>query len=463
MALGRTPAFLGGALILCVLIPGLLAGWQVTGTVGTKGSIPLQILITVWAGLRLAKLWARAEPRPFAIVFWLYVYVWLGLSGLAQMVSQTTPWLIPIGSAAVWQSQFIVVLGLALLEVGHLFPTRRSKRQREIGREIVDSRVTVLVVFALITAPIWFRVLGGFHTLFSSRQELKTSVFGGNATELNQTGGGIKTVFSTVPIFLALYAVIVTRKYKLSQRRSRVVLALLIVATLILNSPISMPRQWIATIVIALIFALPSVQKKPLGTRLVIIGAIFVSIALFPYAAYFRWSTGFKKPQGVVQTLETKGDYDSFEMITAGVQYTFDNGLRYGSQTLGDAFFFVPRSAWPAKAEDTGALVANHFGLAYTNLSAPLWIETYIDFGYVGVIAIFFLYGLLMRRSDDLFVKGDFTFALFIIPLLAGYTGILLRGPLLAAMARLAVMLAISWLISKRGTVRLNENAIEKA
>jgi hypothetical protein len=458
--LGRNPALIVGALILCVLIPGLLLDWQVTGAVGVKGSVPLQIMITAWAGLRLAKLWARGEPRPFAIIFWLYVYVWIGLSGLVQMISQTTPWLIPISSSAVWQSQVIVIVGLALLEVGHLFPTR-TKPQHVVGRQIVDSRVTILVVVSLVTAPIWFHVVGGFHALFSSRQELKTAIFGGNTSEPNQVGVGIKTVFSTIPIFMALYVVIVTRKYSLSQKRSRVALALLVVATFILNSPITMPRFWVATILIALIFALPRVQKKPSGTRMVIIGALLVSIALFPYAAYFRRSTGFKQPPGVVQTLETKGDYDSFEMITAGVQYTFEDGFRYGSHALGDILFFVPRSIWPSKAEDTGAFIGHHFHLSYTNLSAPLWIEGYIDFGYVGVIAIFFSYGMIMRRGDDRFVRGDSPFAQFLIPLMAGYTGILLRGPMLQAMARLAGMLVIAWLISKRGEPRPGVTAID--
>jgi oligosaccharide repeat unit polymerase len=447
--LGQNHGFLIGTLILCILIPGLLANWQVTGTTGIKGSVALQILITGWAGLRLARLWARAEPRPFAIIFWVYVYVWIGLSGLVQMVSQTTPWLIPISSSAVWKGQIIVVLGLAFLEVGHLFPSRKTS-QDSAERYIVDSRVTVLVVLALVTAPIWFQVVGGFHSLFSTRQELSVTVFGRGSSK-NLESGGIKTVFSTVPIFMALYAVIVTQKYKLSRRRSRLVLILLMVATLILNSPVAMPRQWIATILAALLFALPSVQKKPGATRALIIGAIFVSIALFPYAAYFRTSTGFKQPQGVSQSLETKGDYDSFEMITAGVQYTYEEGFRYGAQALGDVFFFIPRSTWPSKAEDTGAFIAEHFHLSFTNLSAPLWIESYIDFGYLGVIAVFFFYGLLMRRADDRFIKGTSPFAQFIIPLLAGYTGILLRGPLLSSMPRLIAMLLIAWLISKRG------------
>jgi ABC-type uncharacterized transport system permease subunit len=137
-------------------------------------------------------------------------------------------------------------------------------------------------------------------------------------------------------------------------------------------------------------------------------------------------------------------------MVSTGVQYTDEAGLRHGNQLLGDLFFFVPRSVWPSKPQDTGALIAVHSGHAFTNLSAPLWIEMYIDFGYAGVVVIFFLYGMMMRRADDRFVRGDSPFAQFVIPLLAGYSCILLRGSLLQAMARLAVMLVIMWLISTR-------------
>jgi hypothetical protein len=445
--LGRDGAFIASALVLCVLVPGLLGGWQVAGHAGGKGSVALQNVITVWAGLRLAKLSARGEPRPFAIVFWLYVYVWLGLAGLLQVIHQVGPWPIAISSPAFAQGQIIILLGLAVLEIGHMFSTPRDSRGRT-SRRIVGSRVKALVAFVLVTAPIWYQQLGGIHALLSSRQELQTSIYGNGSPDL--TGGGVKIALATVPTFLALYVAIVTRRYKLWGRRSRVVMILLVLVALILNSPISMPRFWIATILTALVFAAPVVHRRPAATRLVIAGAIFISIVLFPYAAYFRYTAGFRAPPGIVQTLTAKGDYDSFQMISAGVQYTFDAGFRYGNQFLGDLLFFVPRAVWPSKAQDTGTFIAIHNGLPFTNLSAPLWIEMYIDFGYVGVVVMFFLYGMMMRRADDRFVRGDSPFAQFAIPLLAGYSCILLRGSLLQAMARLAVMLAIIWLVSVR-------------
>lgn len=449
---GRAGAFVVGAIVLCVLIPGLLGDWQVAGREGAKGSVFLQIIITIWAGLRLAKLWARAEPRPFAIVFWLYVYVWLGLAGMLQVIHQEAPWPIVVGSSAYEEGQIIVLLGLAIVEIGHLFPSRQEM-QMVNDREIVPPRITILVAFVLVTSPLWYHLLGGIHGLFSSRQELTATVLGrvASARSQNLAAGSIEVAFATVPTFLALYAVIVTRQYKLWRHKSRLILPLLVVVALILNSPISMPRFWIGTILTALVFATPMVRKKAVAMRVVIASMVFICIVLFPYAAYFRLSSGFRKPPGVVQTLTTKADYDSLEMIAGGVQYTRDVGFHYGNQALADVFFFVPRALWSSKAQDTGTVIGSYGHLVSTNLSAPLWIETYIDFGYAGVMVVFFLYGMVMRRADDKFVKGDSPFAQFAIPLLAGYSCILLRGSLLQAMARLAVMLAILWFVSKRG------------
>ncbi len=449
--LNQDITFTLGALVLCILVPGLLGDWQVTGSAGGDGSVALQLIITAWAGLRLARLLALGEPRPFAIVFWLYVYVWLGLAGLLQVIHQEAPHLIPISPTAYARGQFITLLGIAALEIGHLFSSRRNN-QKPIDRHIVHSRVKVLVGFVLLTAPLWYLQLGGFHALFSSRQELASTIQEGKpgSQAANLAAGGIRIAFATVPSFLALYAVIVMRRYKLWRRRSHLVVALLAVVALILNSPVSMPRFWIATIAVALFFAIPMVQQRPAAIRLFIAAAIFICIALFPYAAYFRYSSGFKQPPGIVATLTTTADFDSFEMVNAGVQYTLENGLRYGNQALGDVFFFVPRSAWPSKAQDTGTLLAQYYHISNTNLSSPLWIEAYIDFGYAGVVAIFFLFGLVMRRADDRFVKADSPFAQFAIPLLAGYSCIILRGSLLQAMARLALMLVILWLISAR-------------
>jgi O-antigen/teichoic acid export membrane protein len=453
--------FTAAALVLGIIVPGFLTDWQLTSSPGAPGSVFLQITITAWAALRLAKLCARGEPRPFAIVFWLYVYIWLGLAGLLQVIHQTAPWPISISSSAFIKGQFLVLLGIAALEIGHLFPTRAPTHERTT-RHIVASRVTKLVTFVLLIAPIWYQQLGGLHALFASRQELTTALLGASssARAANLAAGGIKIAFATVPTFLALYLVIVTRQYREWGRWSRPIMVALVAVTIVLNSPISMPRFWTGTMLIALIFALPVIHRRAAATRLVVILFVFACIVLFPYAAFFRYSSGFKAPPGITQTLTTKPDYDSFEMISAGVQLSSETGFSYGAHSAGDLLFFIPRAVWTSKPQSTGALIATHNNLVYTNLSAPLWIEMYIDFGYIGIVLMFMLYGTVMRRADDRFVKGDSPFVRFAVPLVAGYSFILLRGALLPAMARLTVLLAIIWLISARSASRTSTNPL---
>ena len=211
---------------------------------------------------------------------------------------------------------------------------------------------------------------------------------------------------------------------------------MLIGINLLINSPIAMPRFWTGTIIVAVTFGMAWVRRHG-GIRIVILGALIGTIVLFPYGAYFRYSTGFKPVTGVVATIETKSDYDSFQMVGAAVHRVYDRGHTMGEQAAGAMLFFVPRSVWPSKPTDTGAKLAGEVGLDYTNLAAPLWAETYLDFGFAGVVLVFLFYGYFMRRIDDVFLRATSPLVFIAAPLIAGYSVIILRGPLLQAMVRL--------------------------
>ena len=409
----------------------------------------MQDLIVAWAGLRVAGLFSAGRARPMAIVFWLFVYVWIGIAGLVQGALNAAPWGFAISAHAYNEAQIVVLVGLAAVEIAHTCAAKNYLgKTAAIGRpwlrEVDPSRVFVLAVLVVIAAPAWVELLGGPHALFSSRQSLNQSVFGTAPSSL--ASGGLEIAFSTVPTFMALYGMLITGLWK----RYRVLFALVVMATIVLNSPLAMPRFWLLTIAIALVFAIPRVRQSASAVRAVITVALVVSIGLFPYLSYFRLSSGFQGPSNIPSALSTSGDYDAFTMIAAGVQDTYSYGLRDGHQALGDILFFVPRSIWSGKANDTGSLVASDALQPYTNLSAPLWLEGYIDFGFVGVVAYLAFWGWLMRRADDLFVRGNSRFARFWVPLIAGYSGILLRGALLQSMARLAVMVGLIFLLSRR-------------
>jgi hypothetical protein len=84
-------------------------------------------------------------------------------------------------------------------------------------------------------------------------------------------------------------------------------------------------------------------------------------------------------------------NYDSWANIYTAVEVVRVHGMQWGHQLLGSLLFFVPSSIWSAKPLATGIFLADYlianYSMWFTNLSAPLAAEAYLDFGPGGVIA----------------------------------------------------------------------------
>ena len=182
--------------------------------------------------------------------------------------------------------------------------------------------------------------------------------------------------------------------------------------------------------------------------RLVIASGVILAITVFPYSDYFRTDAADRQPLDVnslAVELATK-DYDQMTMIANGVWYANTFGHTDGSQLLSDLLFFVPHSVWPGRATDTGALIGEAMDSPNVNLSAPIWLEFWLDFSWAGLIVGFLLLGWVSSRWDSLFVhlrRRRLTSPAVLdvaLPLLAGYQFILLRGSILQAMGRMIVM-----------------------
>ena len=64
----------------------------------------------------------------------------------------------------------------------------------------------------------------------------------------------------------------------------------------------------------------------------------------------------------------------------------FEVPVQYGRQLLGVVLFFVPREIWPNKPVGSGAFMADHLNMNFTNLSANYFAEGYINFGGAGIV-----------------------------------------------------------------------------
>jgi hypothetical protein len=83
-------------------------------------------------------------------------------------------------------------------------------------------------------------------------------------------------------------------------------------------------------------------------------------------------------------------NYDSWANIYTSIEIATAHGVQWGHQLLGSLLFFVPSGLWTTKPLATGIFLADYlivnYSMWFTNLSAPLIAEGYLDFGLAGVI-----------------------------------------------------------------------------
>jgi hypothetical protein len=153
-------------------------------------------------------------------------------------------------------------------------------------------------------------------------------------------------------------------------------------------------------------------------------------------------------------------NYDSWANIYTSVEIVKVHGVQWGHQLLGALLFFVPSAVWSAKPMATGIFLADYlivnYSMWFTNLSAPLIAEGYLDFGPLGVVAyagvaafVVTLLNKMARRSTQ---WVWYPMAVYV----AVFLMIVLRGSLMIALgfasaALLAFALASALLSVKLG------------
>ncbi|WP_413252909.1 hypothetical protein [Streptomyces brevispora] len=444
------PLILG---LVCFL-PALIAAQPGTGVRDT--AYWLQLVLTCYSGARLATMILSTRRRLLQGVFWMFVYIAMGVAPFAQAVIGQTPTPMVGPRSDLVTAVALVLVGCAAFDLGALLASRRPLRGRTAARgggapaTAHPARLRLLVLLAFAASGYYVLKLGGPAVFFSSRQEISASVAdSGVMSGESNVGSAFLKGFGTVPALLAL--LFYTRRLVTSRRARRspstvLVWFALLIVNLVVNNPVSNARYWFLTVLVSLLFT-----AFPAGAamyRSVLAMGVIGALVLFPYADRFRYDdSGYRPVQSssVFEPLATK-DYDQTVMFANTISWVGTRGHTYGRQLAGSAFFFVPRSAWSGKPEDTGVRVGQWMGMNMTNLSAPLWTELWVDFGAPGMIGGFAVIGYAAARTDRRHARavsrdgpGSGSVLAIAAPLIAGYTFILLRGPLLQAAGKLAI------------------------
>ncbi|MGG1555803.1 oligosaccharide repeat unit polymerase [Paenibacillus ferrarius] len=414
-------------------------------------NIFLAWLIVAYVAFQLSGLMLRNQERVLELTFWIFTYVFLGICPLIQLTGGHFPWAGAYSDADITKCLFLVMLGILCYQFGLLLVKGRHHPEKLNIQEPTTRLTTnqfVRTAYLALFASLFLVNLGsGFSALFLPRIEAAGHME-------NKTLALLTDQFAKVPLFVCLIIGIwMWKKKKLNRWYSYITVVLLLLTNLILSNPISNARYWFGAVVLSLVVLIVPWKKLGIGRWSYAYLSLF--LVVFPYTDLFRYKLDASlEIQSATDIMMQKGDYDAFQMILNSSRYVDIVGILPGRQFLSTLFFWIPRSIWTSKPYSSGQEIGEAIGYKFTNLSCPLWAESYINFGYIGVIVVFILLGYVTAHLQNRYIaskmKSDITLSQILVPFLSAFQIFLLRGDLQNAFTYLSVFLALAFFFTSR-------------
>lgn len=410
----------------------------------------LTIATTVIAAARYSWILGSRDRHLYEMVLWLFAYFFFGLAPLVQMQIEWPPTTPNIQQTLIAQAAGVALVSVSAASFGS-FLARKPRAASGVGLTaaplVHSSRVTLLALSSLALSALYV-VQVGPSSILTPRVDLalaQDSSFGDNPVGALVRAG---SVFGLLVSFVALRIVKANRRTA-HEPYPRVLTIVVLVTLIVLANPINSSRYLSGTVMLAIAagFGLYSSLRR---FRIVATVSITGLLLFFPLLDTFR--TSLTADARIITPVDAllSGDFDAFAQIVNAIEYVSTMGITWGNQALGVLMFWVPRSIWESKPQDTGIVLAEFKNYLFTNLSAPFPAELLLNFGWPAVVIGMVSLGFILRRMDQ---HAELQLKAMPVPPVLGcilpfYLLILLRGSLLQATANLAAILLFSWFVS---------------
>ncbi len=220
--------------------------------------------------------------------------------------------------------------------------------------------------------------------------------------------------------------------------------------------PTGLSRNMMAAFYAGLLIVLFKQTKKGRWFSWAVIGGLALAyplLEIFRYAATLSSGNFWSTLTYIFRSTYLVGHYDAFSMLTTIFDYVREFGITWGGQLLGALLFFVPRAIWPGKPSGSGHTAINALGqYDFSNVSAPLLAEGYINFGFLGIILFAIALGVIVQKLDRSYWSAtdqDFRLIDFLYPHLIFMFFFMLRGDLLSSGAYVIAQCVIGTILFK--------------
>lgn len=398
-------------------------------------------------------------------VHWVFYFFFFVFAPINQYISSTFP------TSLTPTDQEIVFANMCLFVWAAVFyvatkSSRTSKINNTVSVQVsilikFDKMVLLTVISVMLT--IYKIITVGFFELLS--RDTSGDIY----TEYTSSNLLFEHVVNAIVVLCFAFACLYNKKEK-----HKFILFVSAICMLICCFPSGTARYNAAAVYFALLILLfTKFIKGRRFTYFFILGLVVV----FPVLDAFRRSSfvdadifGYAKEVFSDYSMYfTEGHYDAYAMFIRTVRYVSSHGFTLGYQLLGDIFFFIPRAVWTSKPIGTGAMIMTDLNEDFTNVSAPLPAEGWINFGFIGLVIFAFLLGYILSKYDAYFWRnsGDINFNSFgnsdifycyFISLLF----FMLRGDLMSSTAYIAAYFVICFVLSHLYFGTENTHIVEK-
>ena len=395
--------------------------------------LTLAILLQLKFGIR------RGAPTPADIVVFIFNWLFLDLAPKIQLMSVPDA-LVNTSSVVPEQvlvTNLICALFIATFTLVYSLLRRRSADEvaAPMARDVQPRPLPSVGVFLAVSACV-IVVLAAGRGLYADTDAVVV------ITPKDLILHKFLLFLPPATLLILLHETICSQRKVLFSRTF--VLMLLFILVAVTQNPLTEKRNGLGPIYLGLIFIAFEPRLRSLNRRLLlliasmVLGFPAITVLTHNHSQIF---TGVKLGAvlDTIKDLYFSGHYDAWANIYTTVEMVKRHGILWGHQLLGSCLFFMPSSLWHGKPVATGIAIANYlirnYSMWFTNLSAPLIAEGYLDFGVLGVAIYGAVLALLVNLINRAEVREGKWFLFPFATYLAIFLMFALRGSLMIAFA----------------------------
>lgn len=373
------------------------------------------------------------------LVFFFYSYLFLSIVPYLQFIESV--WMSSQTDNQIISTNLIVGIYNCVFLMGYGISFNQSIKSPKIVAYKLNKFSTDLTISVIFLLHLLFSLLAGYNFTKSVFFDL----FGG----YNPVSLIIDIVFKSIVLYLFIFY--------LYTKQKKFTLSFIILTYLFFyyNNPIASSRFYTFMVyLLIIVLFLRRLSKVKFVFNFIFLFGVLGSF----YQNVFRGA--FASVSGVNENSNSfdlnyffQGHFDSYENLSNTITFVQKNGILWGEQFLGVILFWFPRSIWAEKPEGSGTFLGRTF---YSfdatnqnlNISAPLVMEEYLNFGVFGVILFTYVLGYLTAKLDSRYalvnlfkfkyVNGHIENSIFNYVFYFSFLGLflfILRGDLLSSLS----------------------------